>query len=129
MIEANDGGAVGHIHAGKVIRPGGRYDRILRYLRAHPGATTRDICLHAEVYAFTATISELRRMGYVIDSEFVRTSEGGAKVHRYYLDIDENRKAAAPVARQETQPEGAGITPAGNTPAPSAVKQEDLWQR
>jgi len=77
--------AVGHIHAGKVVEPGGRYDKVLQFLRAHPGATTRDICRGTEVYAFTATISELRRMGFTIEQEFKRITDNGAKVHRYYL--------------------------------------------
>lgn len=115
----------GHIHAGKEITPGGRYDRFLTYLRAHQGATTREIDDATGLCAISALASEIRAVWKKaqdpseIKCVFVGLSPLGARIHRYYLI--EDRKAAAPVAQQETQPEGAGITP-------SAVKQEDLWQ-
>lgn len=111
--------ATGTIHAGKRIKPGGRYDRFLTYLRAHPGATTREICRNAEIYAFTPTVSELRKMGYVIGREYVGTTENGAKLNRYHLI---KGPCAVPVARQETQQEGDGKVLA-DAPAPSADKE------
>jgi hypothetical protein len=77
--------ATGRIHHGSEIQAGGRYDRFLAFLRSHPGATTRDLMLGAEVCAVSALASELRAMGYRIECEYKRTTESGARVHRYYL--------------------------------------------
>jgi hypothetical protein len=76
---------MGHIHAGSAVETGGRYDRFLSYLRDHPGATTRDLMIGAEVCAVSAIVSELRHMGRRIECRFERTTEAGARVHRYYL--------------------------------------------
>jgi hypothetical protein len=76
------------IHAGKKIEPGGRYDRLLTFLRnrGYVGATTRELVVCAEVCAVNSTVSELRAMGYDIECEIEPHREGrSSKVYRYRL--------------------------------------------
>lgn len=119
---------MGHIHAGREIAPGGRYDRLLSYLRARPGATTREIYDATGLCAVSAIVSEIRAIwrkagdSRDIDCRFIGTTDTGGRVHSYW--IIEKRQAAEPVARQETQPAG---TAEGNVAAPAAVKQLSLF--
>lgn len=78
---------MGHIHAGKHIKPGGRYDRVLTVLRAagRLGATTLEIIQRAQVCAVNSVVSELRAMGYMIDCEPAGKSQDGGAVYRYFL--------------------------------------------
>jgi len=78
--------ATGHIHAGREIVPGGRYNRLLSFLRAHPGATTLEIIQGADVCAVSAIVSELRQMGYAIACELQDVSCTGSRRYRYTLE-------------------------------------------
>ena len=75
----------GHIHAGTAIKAFGRYDRLLTFLRRHPGATTREIMLGADVCAVSALVSELRQMGFDIEATFDRVTDEKARVYRYAI--------------------------------------------
>lgn len=75
----------GHIHSGKTVERGGRYDRFLSFLRAHPGATTREIMMGANVCAVSAIVSELRHMGYRIICDACGVDDSGARIYRYHL--------------------------------------------
>lgn len=77
----------GRIHAGKTIKPGGRYDRCLSFLRARGsvGATTMEIIQGARVCAVNSLVSELRAMGYAIDCTPGGHSEDGGAIYRYRL--------------------------------------------
>lgn len=79
--------ATGRIHAGKTIKPGGRYDRCLSLLRARggAGATTMEIVEGARVCAVNSLVSELRAMGYAIDCVPAGHSTDGGAVYRYSL--------------------------------------------
>jgi hypothetical protein len=119
----------GHIHAGSGITPGGRYDRFLCYLRAHPGATTREIDNATGLCAISALVSEIRAIWKKqgnpsdIDCRFVGMTESGGRIYRYWLI--ENKQDAAPVARQETQSAGAAD---GNHAVPAAVNgKKEVW--
>lgn len=87
----------GHIHHGKAIQPGGRYDRLLSFLRARgsEGATTWEIWEKARVASPPTVASELRAMGYEIHVEPQGRSEEGAKIWRYWLR-SEPKKAPPP---------------------------------
>jgi hypothetical protein len=77
----------GRIHAGRKVKPGGRYDRVLAFLRLRgsSGATTLEIVRQAAVCAVNSTVSELRAMGYRIDCECEGRDPVGAAVYRYRL--------------------------------------------
>lgn len=82
--------ATGRIHAGKTIKPGGRYDRCLSFLRARGGAggTTMEIIEGARVCAVNSLVSELRAMGYAIDCTPGGHSMDGGAIYRYRLVPD-----------------------------------------
>jgi hypothetical protein len=94
---------MGKIHAGKTIKPGGRYDRVLTFLRARgaQGATTWEIIHAARVGAVSAVISELRSMGHPIPTSLPDgSSQDGAAMWRYWLtDTDAARHAYEEAAR------------------------------
>ena len=123
MTTATEARPAGHIHAGKEITPGGRYDRLLSFLRAHPGATTREIMLGADVCAVSAIVSELRQMGYDIGCEFAMISHLGGRIHRYTL----NQTAVAPVAQPGTRSAGEVNRPNGDAASPAVVMQMGLF--
>ena len=77
----------GRIHAGRHVKPGGRYDRVLTVLRGagKHGATTLEIIKCAQVCAVNSVVSELRAMGYSIDCEPAGKSQDGGAVYRYRL--------------------------------------------
>lgn len=80
----------GRIHHGRTIKPGGRYDRVLGFLRLRgtSGATTLEIVRQAAVCAVNSTVSELRAMGYRIDCESEGRDAVGASIYRYRLVED-----------------------------------------
>jgi hypothetical protein len=81
--------ATGRIHAGRTIKPGGRYDRVLGFLRSRgtSGATTLEIVRQAAVCAVNSTVSELRAMGYQIDCHAEGRDPVGAAIYRYRLVV------------------------------------------
>ena len=55
-------------------------DRLVTYLRTHPGATSLDIVRDVHIINTTGRVSDARKEGHVIDC---RRDERG--LHRYYL--------------------------------------------
>ena len=51
------------------MRPGSQNDRLLRWLRANPGASGMEIITALRLPKYTGRISELRQAGYVIACE------------------------------------------------------------
>jgi hypothetical protein len=78
---------MGKIHAPRHIRPGGRMDRFLTFLRGRgeQGATTLEIVQHARVVAVSAIAAEARAMGFSVDCREEPRSPDGAKLFRYRL--------------------------------------------
>lgn len=97
------------IHHGKKIEPGGRYDRLLSFLRARgsEGATTWEIWEKARVASPPTVASELRAMGWDIHVEPQGRSEEGAKIWRYWL-LAEPKKSPPP-GELFLQPEGQNL--------------------
>jgi len=95
---------MGRIHAGKKIKPGGRYDRVLTFLRERgpQGATTWEIIHQARAGAVSAVISELRSMGHPIPPSLPDgSSDDGASLWRYWLtESTEAQQAYADACRQ-----------------------------
>lgn len=78
---------MGRIHAGKQVTPGGRYDRMITFLRKRGefGATGLEIEDTCHLRAAGTVASELRSMGYTVDSERQGRSEWGGTIWRYWL--------------------------------------------
>ena len=49
------------------LRPGTQSERLLRWLRANPGASSLEMTLALNIVNTTGRISDLRAAGYVID--------------------------------------------------------------
>ena len=74
------------------LRPGTQADRLLRWLRANPGASSLEMTLALGIVNTTGRISDCRAAGFVIECR-----EDKAGVARYYV-----REAA--VTRGEAVP-------------------------
>lgn len=59
-------------------------DQLIRFLRAHPGATSLDVTLNLGIVNVTGRISDMRQRGYIVDCE-VREDTAGRRLSRYYL--------------------------------------------
>ena len=57
--------------------------RVLDYIRAHPGCSSLTLAVGARSCNYTARITELRAAGYDIEARRVGTSESGASVFEY----------------------------------------------
>lgn len=64
----------------KRLKPEAQPARLLRWLRANPGASSLEVTLALRIVNVTGRVSDLRAAGYVIDC---REDEVG--VARYYL--------------------------------------------
>jgi len=71
------------IHFAKIDKSP-RLQRLLALLKEGP-RTTREIQELAEVRAVSASVTELRRNGYIIDCDYVGKSERGERVFRYTI--------------------------------------------
>ncbi len=91
-MEIKRGGpkVIGKIHAGKRVKLGGRYDRVLGLLRVRGsiGASSFEIQVEARVCSASTVISELRAMGL----RFRDAAEKGTHAKRYW--IEETRTSA-----------------------------------
>lgn len=62
-----------------------QHQLILKHLRATKGLTMREALLDYSIQSFTARISELRKMGYRIDSVTSKHPTKGQQYTRYVL--------------------------------------------
>jgi len=62
-----------------------QHDKILNHLRETKGMSLRDAYLDYHIQSFTARISELRKMGYRIDSVKSKHPTSGQPYTRYVL--------------------------------------------
>jgi len=66
------------------MTPGSQADRLVRFLREHPGSTSLEITYALQLVNVTGRVSDARADGYVIECRAVEDA-AGRKRQRYYL--------------------------------------------